>query len=103
MMTMPQVTPECAEAVLCKALSDDPLQYALDTLVKFHADQPHLANMISYVANTLIGGDDVTDSDEPEISEFAERQLTMIYALVGLTYGAIKAQVETNEMEEMFN
>jgi hypothetical protein len=103
MMTMPQVTPECAEAVLCKALSDDPLQYALDTLVKFHADQPHLANMIAHVADTLVGGEDVTSSDDPEISQFAERQLTMIYALVGLTYGAIKAQVEANELEETFS
>ena len=103
MTMMPQVTSECAEAVLCKALSEDPVRYALDSLVKFHADQPHLANMIAHVADTLVGGEDVTDSDDPEISQFAERQLTMIYALVGLTYGAIKAQVEANEMEEMFN
>jgi len=103
MTMMPQVTPECAEAVLCKALSEDPLTYALDTLVKFHADQPHLANMVAHVADTLIGGPDVTDSDEPEIAEFAERQLTMIYALVGLTYGAIKAQVEADQLEELFN
>jgi hypothetical protein len=103
MTMMPQVTSECAEAVLCKALSEEPLKFALDSLVKFHADQPHLANMIAHVADTLVGGSDVTDSDEPEISEFAERQLTMIYAMVGLTYGAIKAQVEASAMEEMWN
>ena len=102
MTMMPQVTSECAEAVLCKALSEDPVRYALDSLVKFHADQPHLANMIAHVADTLVGGEDVTDSDDPEISQFAERQLTMIYALVGLTYGAIKAQVEADEMEEVW-
>ena len=100
--TMPRVSVECANAVLSKALSDEPIKYALDTLMKFHAEQPHLANMIAHVADTLVGGEDVTDSDDPEISQFAERQLTMIYALVGLTYGAIKAQVEADEMEEVW-
>ena len=99
MVTMPQVTPECADAVLCKALVDDPVQFALDTLVKFHAEQPHLANVIAHVADTLVGG--VGDEDE-EVAEYKEIQLTTIYALIGLTYGAMKAQFEANEMEEMF-
>ena len=99
MKTMPQVTSECAEAVLCKALVDDPVQFALDTLVKFHAEQPHLANVIAHVADTLVGG--VDDEDE-DVASYKEMQLTTIYALIGLTYGAMKTQVEANEMEEMF-
>tara|TARA_B100000745_G_scaffold137009_1_gene89530 strand:+ start:1310 stop:1618 length:309 start_codon:yes stop_codon:yes gene_type:complete len=101
-MTMPQVTSECADAVLCKALVDDPTTFALETLQKFHAEQPDLANMICYVANTLLGGKDVLDSEDPEVAAFGEVQLTTIYALIGLTYNALTAQVEANEMEEVW-
>ena len=99
-MTMPQVTVECADAVLCKALVDDPAKFALDTLVTFHAEQPVLANMICHVANTLLGGEDVINSEDPEVAAFSEVQLTTIYALIGLVYNSIKAQTEANEMEE---
>ena len=99
-MTMPQVTVECADAVLCKALVDDPAKFALDTLVTFHADHPDLANMICHVANTLLGGEDVINSEDPEVAAFSEVQLTTIYALIGLVYNSIKAQTEANEMEE---
>jgi hypothetical protein len=101
-MTMPKVTAECADAVLCKALVDDPTAFALETLQKFHAEQPDLANMICYVANTLLGGDEVLHSEDPEIAAFSEVQLTTIYALIGLTYNSIKAQIEANEMEEVW-
>ena len=101
-MKIPQVTAECAEAVLCKALVDDPNRFALDTLVTFHAEQPDLANMICHVANTLLGGEDVINSDDPEVAAFSEVQLTTIYALIGLTYNSIKAQVEANEMDEVW-
>ena len=101
-MTMPQVTVECADAVLCKALVDDPAKFALDTLVTFHAEQPDLASMICHVANTLLGGEDVLNSDDPEVAAFSEVQLTTIYALIGLTYNSIKAQVEANEMDEVW-
>ena len=99
-MTMPQVTVECADAVLCKALVDDPAKFALDTLVTFQAEQPVLANMICHVANTLLGGEDVINSEDPEVAAFSEVQLTTIYALIGLVYNSIKAQTEANEMEE---
>ena len=99
-MTLPQVTVECADAVQCKALVDDPAKFALDTLVTFHAEQPHLANMICHVANTLLGGEDVINSEDPEVAAFSEVQLTTIYALIGLVYNSIKAQTEANEMEE---
>ena len=99
-MTMPQVTAECADAVLSKALVDDPTKFALDTLVTFHAEQPDLANMICHVANTLLGGEDVINSEDPEVAAFSEVQLTTIYALIGLVYNSIKAQTEANEMEE---
>ena len=101
-MTMPQVTAECADAVLCKALVDDPTTFALETLQKFHAEQPDLANMICHVANTLLGGEDVINSDDPEVDAFSEVQLTTIYALIGMTYNALTAQVEANEMEEVW-
>ena len=101
-MTMPKVTAECADAVLCKALVDDPTKFALDTLVTVHAEQPDLANMICHVANTLLGGEDVINSDDPEVAAFSEVQLTTIYALIGLTYNSIKAQVEANEMDEVW-
>ena len=99
-MTMPQVTAECADAVLCKALVDDPTTFALETLQKFHAEQPDLANMICHVANTLLGGEDVINSEDPEVAAFSEVQLTTIYALIGLVYNSIKAQTEANEKEE---
>ena len=101
-MKIPQVTAECAVAVLCKALVDDPNRFALDTLVTFHAEQPDLASMICHVANTLLGGEDVLNSDDPEVAAFSEVQLTTIYALIGLTYNSIKAQVEANEMDEVW-
>jgi hypothetical protein len=101
MMTMPQVTPECADAVLCKAVSENPTKFALETLMKFHTDQPHLASMICHVADTLIGG--VEDDEDDEVAAFKEVQLTTIYALIGLVYGSIKAQVEADEMEEAWS
>ena len=96
-MTIPRVTAECADAVLSKAVVGDPVRFALDTLVKFHGEQPELATMIAHVADTLVGG--VGDDDE-DVAAYKEMQLTTIYALIGLTYGAIKAQIESNEMEE---
>jgi hypothetical protein len=102
MMTMPRVSAECADAVLSKAVVNNPTQFALDTLMKFHAEQPDLANMICHVADALVGGVPEDDEDA-EVAAFKEVQLTTIYALVGLVYGSIKAQIEANEMEEMFN
>ena len=98
-MTRPQVTVECADAVLCKALVDDPAKFALDTLVTFHAEQPDLANMICHVANTLLGGEDVINSEDPEVAAFSEVQLTKIEDLSGLAYNVIRAQVEGKEMD----
>tara|TARA_R100000656_G_scaffold33807_2_gene29072 strand:- start:73 stop:381 length:309 start_codon:yes stop_codon:yes gene_type:complete len=100
MATIPRVSSECAEAVLYKALADNPVQFALDTLVKFHADQPELAAMIAHVADTLVGG---VDDEEEEVAAFKEVQLTTIYALIGLTYGSIKAQIEADEMEDAWS
>ena len=97
MATIPRVSSECAEAVLHKALADNPVQFALDTLVKFHADQPELA---AHVADTLVGG---VDDEEEEVAAFKEVQLTTIYALIGLTYGSIKAQIEADEMEDAWS
>ena len=104
MTGIPRVTGACAEAVLSKAVThDDPTEFAMETLAKFHTEQPELAGMIGYVVGTLIGGEEVIESDDPKISDFTERQLTMIYAIVGLLYGSIKSQIEANELEEVFS
>ena len=103
MTGMPRVTMSCAEAVLCKAITGDPTEFAMQTLAKFHTEQPELAGMIGYVVGMLIGGEEIIESDDPKISDFTERQLTMIYAIVGLLYGSIKSQIEANELEEVFS
>tara|TARA_Y100001951_G_scaffold6153_1_gene3870 strand:- start:135 stop:464 length:330 start_codon:yes stop_codon:yes gene_type:complete len=107
-MTMPRVSAECAEAVLCKALMDNPTTFAMGTLMKFHTEQPELAAMICHVADTLIGGvDGIADTEGDDVDEsvagFQEVQLTMVYALIGLVYGSVKAQFEANEMEELYS
>lgn len=102
MTGMPRVTMSCAEAVLCKAITGDPTEFAMQTLAKFHTEQPELAGMIGHVAGMLLGGDEVLADEDPAMADFAEKELTMIYAIVGLLYGAIKAQIEANELEETF-
>ena len=103
MTGMPRVTMSCAEAVLSRAVMGDPTEFAMETLQKFHTEQPELAGMIGYVAGTLLGGDEVLADEDPNVADFAEKELTMIYAIVGLLYGAVKAQIEADELEEVFN
>ena len=107
-MTMPQVSEDCAGAVLSKALMDNPSKFAMETLMKFHTEQPQLASMICHVVDALIGGGNgIADPDGDEdvdenVTAFQEMQLTMTYAVVGLVYGSLKAQFEANELEETF-
>ena len=97
-MTFPKISLEVIEATFAVAQRKDMSEYALSSVMDLMQSQPELTNLISGMcANMISGGDDV----ESVPADFAQNAiLVAAYASYGLAMNAIKAQIETDELNK---
>ena len=87
-MTLPQVSKECIEAVIGKAGQSSPAEYAKDFIEELEDKNPHLMNELkTFCVNTC---------KEP-------KSMALSMAYIGVFYNSIKAQIEANELKQLFN
>jgi len=91
-MTIPMVSMDCATAVMDKSMRVDMAQFGTEMLEEMIEDQPHLIKMISFLLTNIIA------EGKPE--EVAAVDAVQTMCVVGVVFKAIKAQIESNEMEE---
>ena len=91
-MTIPMVSLDCVSAVMDKSMSVDMAQFGTEMLEEMIEDQPHLIKMISFLLTNIIA------EGKPE--EVAAVDAVQTMCVVGVVFKAIKAQIESNEMEE---
>jgi len=90
--TIPMVSFECVDAVMDKSMRVDMTQFGTEMLEEMIQDQPHLLKMLSFLLTHIIAD----GKDE----ETAAIDAVQTMAVVGVVFKAIKAQIESNEMEE---
>ena len=92
MTTIPMISNDCVTAVMDKSMRVDMAQFGTEMLEEMIADQPHLLKMISILLTNVIA------DGKPE--EVAAVDAVQTMCVVGVVFKAIKAQIESNEMEE---
>ena len=103
-MTLPKVTHECLTAILEKATQKDPQAFALETMVEMLAEQPILMEGISTVITPFITvlSENEVEGQELDESLRAEIIIMALFCIIGITLKAINAQIESNEMNEVW-
>jgi hypothetical protein len=92
MTTIPMISFDCVDAVMDKSMRVDMAQFGTEMLEEMMVDQPHLIKMISFLLTNIIA------EGKPE--EVAAVDAVQTMCVVGVVFKAIKAQIESNEMEE---
>ncbi|GEM_PF-4870480 len=103
-MTLPQVTHECLTAILEKATQKDPQAFALETMVEMLAEQPILMEGISTVITPFITVLSENEVEGQELDESLRAEIIIMaqFCIIGITLKAINAQIESNEMNEVW-
>lgn len=97
-MVMPRVSLECVSAVMAKAASADMEVFALGTLKRMMDEQPDLSVALVFLMERFCGE---VREDSPVDQE--EWNMMVTTAIVGVVYGALNAQIEANELTELFS
>ncbi len=97
-MTFPKISLEVIEATTAVAQRKNINEYAMSSILELMQSQPELTGLINDMCGNMIaGGNDV----ESVPSQFAQNSiLVAAYAAYGLTVGAIKAQIEADELNK---
>jgi len=95
-MTISQVTSECFIATASKAFQESPDRFAAATLLEMCDEQPALTEGIIRLMN------DLSEVAMPDDEEAQAGVFTMSAAVVALMYKSLKAQVEADELNQMF-
>jgi hypothetical protein len=103
-MTLPTVTHECLMAILEKATQKDPQKFAAETMVEMLRDQPVLMEGIGTVISPFIKVMEENEVEGCELDESLRAELIIMaqFCVIGITIKAINAQVEANEMNEVW-
>jgi hypothetical protein len=104
MMTLPKITHECLTAILEKATQQDPQAFALETMVEMLADQPVLMEGISTVIGPFITVLSENEAEGQQLDESLRAELIIMaqFCIIGITIKAINAQIEADEMNEVW-
>ena len=87
-MTLPQISKECIDAVKGKAEQYNPAVYAKNFIDEIEEKNPHLMGEMKSLCFNIC-------KDSKSIA------LSMAY--MGVFYNSIKAQIEANELKQLFN
>ncbi len=102
-MKLPKITKECFIAHMHKAMQQDPQIYAIETMLKLKDEQPAITTGVASMLGPFI---DATSGEEDEqtvsLSAAKEVLLMACFCVVGVTLQAIDAQIESEEMNEIW-
>ena len=103
-MTLPTVTQECLMAILEKATQKEPQKFAAETMVEMLRDQPALMEAIGTVSSPFIEALSENEVEGHELDESLRAELMIMsqFCIIGIVLKAINAQVEANEMNEVW-
>lgn len=97
-MTLPRISLAVVEATSAVAQRKTINEYALHSILDLMQEQPELTEIINTMCGNMIAGGGEVESVSAEFAQNAI--LTAAYAAYGLAMDAVKAQIETNELNE---
>ena len=102
-MKLPKVTKECFLAHMHKAMQQDPQVFACETMLRLKKEQPAIVLGVSTMLAPFIEAKPKEDEDQRVSLEAAKEILLMsCFCVVGVTLQAINAQIESEEMNEIW-
>jgi len=102
-MKLPKVTKECFLAHMHKAMQQDPQVFACETMLKLKDKQPAITSGVASMLGPFITEKEDGDGDQSvSLSTAREVILTACFCVVGVTLQAINAQIESEEMNEIW-
>ena len=102
-MKLPKITKECFLAHMHKAMQQDPQVFAVETMLKLKDEQPAIVSGVSTMLSPFIEATPREDEDQRVSLEAAKEVLLMsCFCIVGVTLQAINAQIESEEMNEIW-
>ena len=103
-MTLPTVTHECLMAILEKATQQEPQKFAAETMIEMIKDQPVLMEGIGTVISPFIDALSENEVEGHPLDESLRSELIIMaqFCVIGITLKAINAQIESNEMNEVW-
>ena len=101
-MTIPRITEECVMATVDKAVQTHPEIFAATTMLEMKKDQPALCAALTGLLKPFLDPTKAEVGDVP-IEVCQEMLLMAAFCLVGVTFKSIKAQIEAEEMNEVWS
>lgn len=99
-MSMPVISKDAALAVFDKAMKQSPEEYIGEGLLKMIKDNQ--TGLVSIIAGNAEGFADMAKEVYPEMEGLESVVSLMVSAASLMVYESIKAQIEAEEMKEMF-
>jgi hypothetical protein len=97
-MSIPKIKESCVRAVVDAAVRVPPDQFAAEFMAKHLVEQPKLLGGMMAICEGLT---DALIGDEEPTEENMAIRIAML-TCCAVTYNIIQAQIESNELEEMF-
>ena len=100
-MSLPVVSKDAALAVFDKAITQPPEKYVGDGFLKMIKDDQ--TGLVSMMAANADGFGSLIEDVYPEAENIKSAVSMIACAAALMTYEAVKAQVESEDMQEMFS
>jgi hypothetical protein len=100
-MSLPVVSKDAALAVFDKAMTQSPDEYVGDGFLKMIKDDQ--TGLVSMIAANADGFGSLIEEVYPEAENIKGAVSMVACAAALMTYEAVKAQVESEDMQEMFS
>ena len=104
-MKLPKVTDECLTAILEKAVQKQPDVFAQEIMLELMASQPHLIEGITSVMQPFLEiiGENEFHGNELDGDMRQEVMIMGHFCILGIAIKALNAQVEAEEMNEVWS
>ena len=102
-MKLPEITKECFIAHMNKATQQDPQIFACETMLKLKVEQPALVTGVASMLAPFVEAKS-EEEEEQKVSLAAAKEVLLMacFCVVGVTMQAINAQLESEEMNEIW-
>jgi len=103
-MKLPEITKECFIAHMHKAMQQDPQVFACETMLKLKDEQPSIVSGVSSMLAPFIEAKSEEEEEDQSVSLAAAKEILLMacFCVVGVTLQAINAQIESEEMNEIW-
>tara|TARA_Y100001951_G_C11093035_1_gene157774 strand:- start:91 stop:405 length:315 start_codon:yes stop_codon:yes gene_type:complete len=104
-MTLPKVTELCLAAILEKATQQAPDKFAQDVMVELLHGQPALMEAVTTIMQPFLSTLAGNEVDGHELDESMRQEIMIMgqFCILGITLKALNAQIEAEEMNEVWS